>query len=80
VAVKYGRDESNTREEAAAFSRELFERLTEQEIDVGAAGDPYKAGFGHGFGFVINRLFKDRPIPVVPVPLNTGPVVRAVTT
>jgi hypothetical protein len=33
VAVKYGRDESNTREGAAAFSRELFVRLTEQDYE-----------------------------------------------
>src|SRR5690606_22598533 len=33
--------------------------------------DPTKAGFGHAFGFVIKRLFRQRSIPVVPVLLNT---------
>lgn len=33
--------------------------------------DPLKAGFGHAYGFIIDRLFRGKSIPVVPVLLNT---------
>ena len=48
--------------------------LIERDFDVAAASkveDPVKAGFGHAYGFIIERLFKDKPIPVVPILLNT---------
>ena len=56
------------------FALELIHGLIEGDVDVGAAAkvdDPYKAGFGHAYGFIIERLFKGRRIPVVPVLLNT---------
>lgn len=56
------------------FARGLIERLIEKDIDVGAASqveDPQRAGFGHGVGFVVKRLFNGRKIPVVPILLNT---------
>jgi hypothetical protein len=56
------------------LARELIERLIEKGVDIGAAAavdDPVKAGFGHGVGFVVMRLFGGRQIPVVPVLLNT---------
>src|SRR5205085_7790788 len=58
----------------AGFGRELIERLIEKHIDVGAAAqieDPQRAGLGHGIGFVIQRLFSGKTIPVVPILLNT---------
>jgi hypothetical protein len=48
--------------------------LMDEGVDVASASevtDPIKAGFGHAYGFVIQRLFPDHPIPVVPVMLNT---------
>jgi hypothetical protein len=53
---------------------ELIHGLVESDVDIGAAAkvdDPLKAGFGHAYGFIIERLFKGRSIPVVPVLLNT---------
>ncbi|WFU45666.1 extradiol ring-cleavage dioxygenase (plasmid) [Bradyrhizobium sp. CB82] len=53
---------------------ELIRGLIDQDVDIGAAAkveDPLKAGFGHAYGFIIERLFRGRAIPVVPVLLNT---------
>lgn len=53
---------------------ELIEGLIESDVDIGAAAkvdDPQNAGIGHAFGFIIERLFRGRSIPVVPVLLNT---------
>jgi hypothetical protein len=52
----------------------LIGKLMDAGIDVAVAADvpdPVKAGFGHAYGFVISRLFRGRPIPVLPVMLNT---------
>lgn len=59
---------------APAFAVELIARLVDRGVDVsGVSGipDPAKAGVGHAFGFVIQRLFRGRTIPVVPIFLNT---------
>lgn len=53
---------------------ELIRGLIDKDVDIGAAAkvdDPLKAGFGHAYGFIIERLFKGRVIPVVPILLNT---------
>lgn len=58
----------------ARFALELIRGLTDEDVDIGAAAkveDPLKAGFGHAYGFIIERLFRGRTIPVVPVLLNT---------
>lgn len=59
---------------APELARELIEGLIRAHVDVGAASrvdDPVKAGFGHAFGFIAQRLFRDRPIPMLPILLNT---------
>ena len=56
------------------FALELIRGLIDEDVDIGAAAkveDPLKAGFGHAYGFIIERLFRGRAIPVVPVLLNT---------
>ncbi|MEY9538052.1 hypothetical protein ABIE85_001112 [Bradyrhizobium diazoefficiens] len=56
------------------FALELIRGLIDEDVDVAAAAkveDPLKAGFGHAYGFIIERLFRGRAIPVVPVLLNT---------
>lgn len=56
------------------FALELIRGLIAEDVDVASAAkvdDPHKAGFGHAYGFVIERLFRGRGIPVVPVLLNT---------
>ena len=53
---------------------DLIRGLIERDVDVGVSAridDPGKAGFGHAYGFIVERLFKGRAIPVVPVLLNT---------
>ena len=57
-----------------AFALQLIEGLIDQGVDVTAVascGDGGKAGLGHAFGFISKRLFRQRPIPMVPLLLNT---------
>ena len=70
----YGMDKVHAFPAQPEFARELIERLIDKGIDIGAAAsveDPERAGFGHGVGFVVNRLFGGKRIPVIPVLLNT---------
>lgn len=58
----------------AAFGRRLIEGLMREHVDVSSVAhvaDPRQAGFGHAYGFVIKRLFRERRMPVVPIMLNT---------
>ncbi len=74
LSAAYAMDKVRSFPGKADFARELIERLIDKDIDIGAAAtveDPEKAGLGHGVGFVIQRLFKGRQIPVIPVLLNT---------
>ncbi|MSQ51729.1 MAG: hypothetical protein EXR28_07560 [Betaproteobacteria bacterium] len=74
MSAAYAMDKARTFPGKADFARELIERLIDKDIDIGGAAaveDPEKAGLGHGIGFVIQRLFKGRAIPVIPVLLNT---------
>lgn len=59
---------------APELGLDLIRGLTRRHVDVGAAScvaDPKQAGFGHAFGFIAERLFRDRAIPMLPVLLNT---------
>lgn len=59
---------------ASAWGLALIHSLVDQGFDVTASAgveDAKKAGFGHAFGFVVQRLFGGRTIPVLPVMLNT---------
>ncbi|WP_045876229.1 hypothetical protein [Pseudofrankia sp. DC12] len=59
---------------ARELSDSLVDGLVGAGVDVAVASevrDPYQAGFGHAYGFVLHRLCGDRPIPVLPVLLNT---------
>lgn len=70
----YGTDAVHAYPALPDFSYRLIESLIDSGVDVGCAmkvEDPARQGFGHGVGFVINRLFKGKAIPVVPVLLNT---------
>jgi aromatic ring-opening dioxygenase catalytic subunit (LigB family) len=75
VAMKgYGMDEVHCYPGHPAFATELISGLIEREVDVAAAAkvdDPKTAGVGHAVGFIVERLFRGRTIPVVPVLLNT---------
>ena len=57
-----------------ALANFLIETMIQNEIDVGVASevdDPYQAGFGHAYGFVLERLCRSAHVPMVPVMLNT---------
>lgn len=59
---------------APAFALELIRGLLDQDVDVATVAgipDPSRAGFGHAYGFIVQRLFGGRAIPVVPLLLNT---------
>ncbi len=59
---------------APALAQDLIRGLIRQGVDVSAAQrvvDASQRGFGHAFGFVIQRLVRDTNIPMLPVLLNT---------
>jgi hypothetical protein len=74
LARNYAMDENRIFPGHPELAESLIERLVDHDIDVGACaavGDPSKSGFGHAYGFVIQRLFRGRRIPVVPIMVNT---------
>jgi catalytic LigB subunit of aromatic ring-opening dioxygenase len=59
---------------APVLGRFLIEQLTDAGFDLGAVSafhDPNEEGLGHAYGFVIQRLLGGRPVPLIPVLLNT---------
>ena len=59
---------------APELALELIHGLIERNIDIAVSAkveDATKAAFGHAYGFIVNRLFKGRSIPILPVLLNT---------
>jgi len=59
---------------AKNLALDVIRGLVRRNVDVGSSShidDPKKAGFGHAFGFIAERLFRDHSIPMLPVLLNT---------
>jgi hypothetical protein len=59
---------------APALANTVIDALIAEGVDVAVASevlDPHAAGFGHAYGFVIDRLLGERTIPILPVMLNT---------
>ena len=75
VAEMYGMDADNHRYPVdSKIALELIEHLIDAGFDVGAASgvpEPAKLGFGHAFGFPVTRLMHRKPIPIIPVILNS---------
>jgi hypothetical protein len=74
VAQMYGMDENRRFATKPELARAFIDRLIEAGFDVAignAVPEPYDLGFGHAFGFVEMRLLGGRPVPIVPVILNT---------
>lgn len=74
VAKGSGLDDYHVYPGAPALSEALIDGLIRREIDVAAAAsvpDPSKRGFGHAFGFVVERFYRGRKFPMAPVLLNT---------
>lgn len=56
------------------FALELIAGMVDRHIDLAVSDrvdNPLKAGFGHAYGFIVKRLFRNRPTPIIPVMLNT---------
>ena len=59
---------------APILAYELIEGLIARGVDVASSDrvvDPTRQGFGHAFGFIIERMMKERRWPILPVLLNT---------
>lgn len=59
---------------APELALELVEGLIREGVDISSCNsvsDSSRHGFGHAFGFVIERLMKDVQVPMLPVLLNT---------
>lgn len=70
----YGMDLPNRYPGAPALGLEVVHGLIDEGVDVASSDrivDPTVHGFGHAFGFVIQRLMRDLPVPMLPVLLNT---------
>lgn len=74
AAIGYGMDAVHTYPAAPDEALAVIKGLIRRGVDVGAAADvvdPLKAGFGHAFGFVAERLLRGRSTPILPLLLNT---------
>ncbi|WP_176596780.1 MULTISPECIES: hypothetical protein [Sphingobium] len=74
MAKGYAMDRIHRFPAAPDLARQVIDGLMDRHVDVGAAAhvdDPAKAGFGHAFGFIAERLFRGRQIPILPILLNT---------
>ena len=74
VGEGYMMDEVHVLPGAPQLALEMIQGLLDRDVDVAASArveDATKAGFGHAYGFIVNRLFRGRRIPVLPVLLNT---------
>lgn len=59
---------------APELANDLVTGLIREGVDVTSCAnvpDPTKRGFGHAFGFIIERLMKEVRVPMLPVMLNT---------
>lgn len=74
VGEGYAMDRALSYDGAEDLALDVIGGLLERSVDVTAVAqiEPSPTtGFGHAFGFIIKRLFRDRAIPVLPVLLNT---------
>ena len=60
----------------AELAEKIIEQAMEDEFDISASKCPPEGlqgpkGIGHAVGFVYRRLLHDKPIPLVPVLINT---------
>lgn len=70
----YMMDQTHSHPCHQALAMDIIAGMIERDVDVAASArveDARQFGFGHAFGFVIDRLFKGKKYPVVPLLLNT---------
>lgn len=68
--------EDHTYPVPADLANAIIEQAMEEEFDVAVSAEqPTNArgliGIGHAFAFIYRRILKDRPVPLVPILLNT---------
>ena len=72
VKTGYAMDAVHTFDGHPALALDAIKHLVASEFDVASvASTPPGHGFGHAYGFIIQRLLGERAVPVVPVMLNT---------
>ena len=74
VTKGYAMDAAHVFPGHVGLGEALIRGLIARDVDVGSARvvpHPEVNGFGHAYGFVAERLFRGRDIPMVPVLLNT---------
>jgi len=74
VGAGYMMDSIHTLPGAPVLALQVIQGLLDRDIDIAACArveDPRKAGFGHAYGFIVKRLLRGRPVPVLPILLNT---------
>lgn len=74
VGEGYMMDDVHVLPGAPRLALDVIQGLLDRDVDVAVSSrveDASKAGFGHAYGFIVNRLFRGRRIPVLPVLLNT---------
>ncbi|HEX4534877.1 MAG TPA: hypothetical protein VH000_11645 [Rhizomicrobium sp.] len=74
AAVGYGMDRVHHYQGAPEAALSAIKGLIERGVDIAGASDvadPHKAGFGHAYGFIAERLFRGKQYPILPVLLNT---------
>lgn len=70
----YLMDEVRTIPGSSKLALNLIEGLIDKGIDiatVASVDEGTETGLGHAFGFVVKRLLRERPVPIVPILLNT---------
>jgi 3-O-methylgallate 3,4-dioxygenase len=72
VKTGYAMDAVHKFDGHPALALDAIKHLVASEFDVASvASTPPGHGFGHAYGFIIQRLLGERAVPVVPVMLNT---------
>ncbi len=68
----YLMDQAHVLAGASELAAQLIEGLMDEHFDIAALDAmPPQGGFGHAFGFVVQRLLRGRRLPVLPLLINT---------
>ena len=75
VVEGYAMDAHHEFASAPNFARELLASLIDQGFDVAGVGEipsaDSSAGLGHAYGAIVTQIMGEKPIPIVPVFVNT---------
>ncbi|MEI9889186.1 MAG: hypothetical protein WDN08_22305 [Rhizomicrobium sp.] len=74
ISEGYLMDQPHVLPGAPELALDIIKGLLDGDIDVSVSrrvDAASEVGFGHAFGFIVNRLFRGRSTPILPVLLNT---------